>query len=375
MLLERLSAEALIGSTSPVCLSTILSVCQGLFSSHALLSVFTTKYELMVTLVATLCSLSCRKLHQPVDDSVLECLQDPLDTDLDTLQTEPTKENSSDQQEFDDSGCPTNPKKSLHSADLFDILLQALSHYLSVQRQQANPNRVFTMVTNQLLQILVLLRHLLVSQEFGPCHMRIRQQLCRDICSKIDSILKLSLFPPDHMIPYKEELLPSKSDSVKRPGGAKGSFKPVNAILSKLCTRDYCEAPLHYAVKSATLSLLFKFFLESYRSGRGKYEEEHSMLCFHFLTRLLVVLDTGLDGHTLAPPKVDELNALSPGENSPLVHPESWRLALLAVETLLNQALSADIYNVAADKIRHEEVQLKFYRSIGQMLFKQAQPR
>ncbi|TWW67296.1 Unhealthy ribosome biogenesis protein 2 -like protein [Takifugu flavidus] len=53
---------------------------------------------------------------------------------------------------------------------------------------------------------------------------------------------------------------------------------------------------------------------------------------------------------------------------------ESWRLTLLAVESLLNQALSADIYNIAADKIRHEEVQLKFYRSIGQMLFNQAQP-
>lgn len=306
---------------------------------------------------------------------MLECLQNPLDTDLDTLRTEPTMENSSDQQGFDESVCPTNPKKTLHSANLFDILLQALSCYLSVQRQQANPNRVFTMVTNQLLQILVLLRHLLASGVFGPRHMHLHQQLCRDICSKIDSILKLSLFPTDHLIAYKEELLPSKSDSVKRSGGAKGSFKPVNAILSKLCTRDYCQEPLHYAVKSTTLSLLFKFFLESYRSGRGKYEEEHCMLCFHFLTRLVLVLDTGLDGHKLALTKVDEPIALSSGENCPLVLPESWRLTLPAVESLLNQALSADIYNIAADKIRHEEVQLKFYRSIGQMLFNQAQPR
>uniref|UniRef100_A0A3B5KEU3 URB2 ribosome biogenesis homolog n=1 Tax=Takifugu rubripes TaxID=31033 RepID=A0A3B5KEU3_TAKRU len=372
LLLERLSEEERIGSKSPVCLSTILSVCQGLLSSPALLSVFTTKYELMVTLVATLCSLCCRKLQQPVDDMMLECLQNPLDTDLDTLRTEPTMENSSDQQGFDESVCPTNPKKALQSANLFDILLQALSCYLSVQRQQANPNRVFMMVTNQLLQILVLLRHLLASGEFGPRHMRLHQDLCRDIRSKIDSILKLSLFPTDHLIAYKEELLPSKSDSVKCSGGAKGSFKPVNAILSKLCTRDYCEEPLHYAVKSTTLSLLFKFFLESYRSGGGKYEEEHCMLCFHFLTRL--VLDTGLDGHKLALEKVDEPIALSSGENCPLVLPESWRLTLLAVESLLNQALSADIYNIAADKIRHEEVQLKFYRSIGQMLFNQAQP-
>lgn len=358
-----------------MCLSTILSVCQGLLSSPALLSVFTTKYELMVTLVARLCSLCCRKLQQPVDYMMLECLQNPLDTDLDTFRTEPTMENSSNQQGFDESVCPTNLKKSLHSSNLFNILLQALSCYLSVQRQQANSNRVFTMVTNQLLQILVLLRHLLTSGEFRPRHMRLHQQLCRDLRSKIDCILKLSLFPIDHLIAYKEELLPSKSDSAKRSGGAKGSFKPVNAILSKLCTRDYCEEPLHYAVKSTTLSLLFKFFLESYRSGRGKIEEEHCMLCFHFLTRLVLVLDTGLDVHKLTLAKVDEPITLSSGESCPLVFPESWRLTLLAVESLLNQALSADIYNIAADKIRHKEVQLKFYRSIGQMLFNQAQLR
>lgn len=360
-----------------MCLSTILSVCQGLFSSPALLSVFTTKYELMVTLVAMLCSLACRQLQQQVGDSIVECLQNPCVTDLDSSPTELTNENPSDQLEFDASDHPADPKETLKSVNLFDILLQAMSCYLSVQRQQANPNRVFTMVTNQLLQKLVLLRHLLTSEEFVPCHIRLQlhQQMCRDIRTKIDSILKLSLFPPHHLIPYREELLPSKSDSVKRPGGAKGPFKPVIAILSRLCAQDYCAAPLQYTVKSTTLSLLFKFFLESYRSSRGQHEEEHSVLCFHFLTKLVLVLDVGLDGNSFAPAKADEAISLSSGENSPLVSPESWRLALLAVESLLNQALSADIYNVAADRIRHEEVQLKFYRSVGQMLFNQAQPR
>lgn len=336
-----------MGSKSPVGLSTILSVCQGLVSSPALLSVFTTKYELMVTLLATLCSLSCRKLQQPVDDSMVECFQNP--PDLDTL--------------------PTG------TANLFDILLQALSCYLSVQRQQANPNRVFTMVTNQLLQILVLLRHLLASREFLPRHVCLHQQLCRDIRTKIDSVLKLALFPSDHLIPYKEELLPSKSDSVKRPRGAKCPFKPLSAILSKLCARDYCEAPLHYTVKSTTIPLLFKLFLESYRSGRGKHEEEHSMLCFHFLVRLVSVLDIGLDGHSPTSAQADEATSPSSGESGPLVFPGNWKLALQAVESLLNQAYSADIYNVATDKIRHEEVQLKFYRSIGQVLLNQTQPR
>lgn len=314
--------------------STVLSVCQGLFSSPALSSVFTTKYELMVALVATLCSLSCRELQQPVDDATV-CLQ--------------------------------NPKETLHSANLFDVLLQALSCYLSVQRQQANPNRVFAMVTNQLLQKLVLLRHLLTSGEFGPFHARLQQQLCRDIRTRVDSILKLSLFPSDLLTLYKEELLPPKGDPVKRaPGGAKGPFRPASAVLSKLCAEDGCEAALRYTLKSTTLPLMFKLFLESYRSVRGQREEEHSTLCFHFLTKLLLALDTGLDGHPPTP-------SLS-GGSSPVL-PESWSSALLAVESLLSQALSADIYNVAADRIRHEEVQLRFYRSVGQMLLNQAQPR
>lgn len=329
----------------------------------------------MVTLAATLCSLSCHELQKQVGDSIVECHQNPPVTDVDTSQAELTNENLSDQPEFYER--PTDPKEALHSVNLFDILLQALSCYLSVQRQQANPNRVFTMVTNQLLQKLVLLRHLLTSGEFVPGQIRLQlhQQLCRDIRIKIDSILKLSLFPPDHLIPYKEELLPSKSDSVKRPGGAKGPFKPVHAMLSRLCAQDYCAAPLRYTVKSATLSLLFKFFLESYRSSRGQHEEDHNMLCFHFLTKLVWVLDIGLDGNSFAPAKADEAISLLSGESSPLAFPDSWSLALLAVESLLNQALLADIYNVAADRIRHEEVQLKFYRSVGQMLFNQAQPK
>lgn len=352
-------------------------MCQGLLSSPALLSIFTTKYELMVALVATLCSLSCHELQQQVGDNTVECLQSQAVIDLDTSQTELTNENPSDQPEFNADKGPTNPKETLDSVKLFDILLQALSCYLSVQRQQANPNRVFTMVTNQLLQKLVLLRHLLTSGRFLPCPMglQLRQQLCRDLRIKIDSILKLSLFPPDHLIPYKEELLSSKSDFVKRPGGAKGPVKPLNAILLKLCAEDYCKAPLRYTVRSAMLSLLFKFFLESYRSSRGPREEEHSMLCFHFLTKLVLVLDIGLDGNSFAPAKTGEATSVSSGKNSPLTLPDSWSLALLALESLLNQALSADIYNVAADRIRHEEVQLKFYRSVGQILFNQAQPR
>lgn len=373
-----------------MCASTILSVCQGLLSSPALSSVFTTKYELMVNLLAKLCSLACRELQQPLltsshqmaeseDEVMTESLKTQPISDLVPSPVEPITECPRDQPEPDADKLPTKPKENLRSANLFDVLLQVLTCYLSVQRQQANPNRVFTMVTNQLIQTLVLLRHLLTSGEFAPSHTHLRGQLCRDIRIKIDSILQLALFPSEHLTSYKEELLPSKEDSGKRgPGGAKGLLKPVSAILSKLSAQGYCEPALHYSVKSNTLSLLFKFFLESYGKGRGESEEAHRMLCFYFLTRLVPILDLGLDEQSSSPAKADQSVSVSPGLKSPSASrcsPESWSLALLAVESLLSQALSAGIYNVAADRIRHGEVQLNFYGAMGQMLFNQAQSR
>ena len=370
-------------------------MCQGLLSSPALSSVFTTKYELIVDLLAKLCSLACCELQQPlltqplVTESVTcgdEVMTESHQIDLDHSQIDPITENPPGEPELDANKPPAKPKENVRSANLFDVLLQVLSCYLSVQRQQANPNRVSTMVTNQLIQPLVLLRHLLTSGEFAAAHthLRLRQQLSRDVRIKIDSILQLALFPSEHLAAYKDELLPSKEESGKRgpggakggPGGAKGPLKPVSAILSKLSAPGYCEPALHYTVKSNTMSLLFKFFVDSYGKGRGESEETHRMLCFYFLTRLVPTLDMHLDENS--PAKADQPVPVTPGQKSPpssSCPPESWSLGLLAVESLLNQTLSADIYNVAADRIRHAEVQLKFYGALGQMLFNHAQPR
>ncbi|XP_029353960.1 unhealthy ribosome biogenesis protein 2 homolog [Echeneis naucrates] len=377
LLLDRLQECAHAGTKSVLCVSTILSVCQGILSSPVLASVFTTKYELMVDLLAKLCSLACCELQQPLqtqisesvtyqDDMMTECLQNESAANLDVLESPP------DHLEL---GTPLKPDKNIHSSNVFQVLLQALSCYLSVQRQQTNPNRVFTMVTNQLTQPLVLLRHLLTSGEFAhsQTHLNLRQQLCRDIRIKIDSILQFALFPSEHLTSYKDELLPSKEDSGKRgPGGGKGPMKPVSVIISTLNSHDYCEPCLLYSVKANTLPLLFKFFLESFGKGRDESQEEHRMLCFYFLKRLIPALDLGLDGSSSSHVKADEPVSVSPP--SSLCSPESWNLALLAVESLLSQALSADIYNVAADRIRHREVQFNFFRELGQMLFNQAQP-
>lgn len=353
-------------------MSTILSVCRGILSSTALSSVFITKYELMVDLLAKVCLLACRELQQPF-------LTEPLKTEAlacqdqgmtECLQTEPTDsmETTPNHPELDTNTSCSEPKENHRSSNLFEVLLQVLSCYLSVQRQQANSNRVFTMVTNQLMQPLVLLRHLLTSGEFATSltRLRLRQQLCRDIRVKIDSLLQQALFPPEHMASYKEELFSFKEDSGKHGSGAtKGPLKPVSAILSKLSAKGYCDLSLDYPVKCSTFPLLFTFFLEAYGKGREEIVEEQRMLCFYFLTRLAPALDLNLSGHS--PAKAEQ--PVSP------CSPQSWSLALLAAESLLSQALSADVYNVAADRIRHAEVQLNFYRSVAQMLFNQAHPR
>lgn len=332
----------------------------------------------MVDLLAKLSFMCCRELQQPQETTAVEALTSQDEVMSSSIETQPegmdcsdmktTVESLPDLIDLPDDKSPPNPKENCRSASLFEVFHQVLSCYCTIQRQQANPNRVFTVVTNQLAQNLVLLRHLLTSGEFAPCHshLNLRQQLCKDIRTKTDSILKTALFPPEHLSSYKEELLPHKEDSGKRHGGTKGLLKPVAAILDKLNARGYCEPRLHYTVKSATLSLLFKFFLESYRKDRGENDEGQRMLCFYFLTRLLSALDVGLDP---TPAKADQPTGHIPSS------PESWSVALLALESLLSQALSADIYNVAADRIRHDEVQLTFYRATGQMLFNQAQPR
>ncbi|XP_014853189.1 PREDICTED: unhealthy ribosome biogenesis protein 2 homolog [Poecilia mexicana] len=330
----------------PVSLPTVLSVCRGILSSSALSSVFTTKYELMVSLLARSCLLACHEIQMQLPT------ERQKDAEAEHLQMEPdTNLMISDES-----------KKDKPSSNLFEVLLQVLVCYLSVQQQQANPNRVFTLVTNQLVQPLVLLRFLLTSQDFAPyTHLHVRQQLRKDIRLKIDSILQLALFPSEQMASYKAELLPAKEDSGKRGSGwMKDPPKPVSALLSKLDAQDYCEPTLRYSVKSDASSLMFRFFLESYGKGKEESNEERRMLCFYFLARLVPMLDLQLHGRSAE-------QKCSPGS------PQSWSRALQAAESLLSQALDADIYNIAADRIRHGEVQLRFYRTVAQTLLNTAQ--
>ncbi|XP_030628707.1 unhealthy ribosome biogenesis protein 2 homolog [Chanos chanos] len=299
--------------TSSVSFLTILSCCHGILTSPVLSVTYTAKYELLVELVARLCGLACSKLDQQSTGEPLE-------------------------------------------SKVLEVLLLALSTYLTVQRQQTNANRVFAQVTGHLLQPLCLLRHLLNTRVCtGGDGMHIQQHLAREIRSKVDAILLPALFLPDHLQSYKEELLSSKEESgsknpEKNPAG-KGLLCPVNTILTKLCPQGCGEDTLYYAVKSNSLPLLFKFALDSFCK-----EGDNKLLCFHLMTKLISALDF-----------TDELSVKTSFSES------NWSLALLALENILNSCLLGDIYNVAADRIHHGEVQLMFYRKVAQLLFSNAQ--
>ncbi|KAK1791773.1 hypothetical protein P4O66_013759, partial [Electrophorus voltai] len=311
--LAKIINERILESTSgtlPVSLSIILSCCHGILTSPVLSVTYTASYELLVKLLATVCGLACFQLKQQGSPEPLQL-------------------------------------------KVFEVLFLVLNTYLTVQRQQGNANRVFAQVTEHLFQPLCLLRHLLTTRVWTEVDdTRIRQQLKKDIRNKVDTILQSALFHSDHLSSYKE-VLPSenKSGARKEPRG-KPLLCPVSTIVSKLVHKygDDNEA-LFYAVRSSSLPLLFKMALDSFCK-----REENKLLCFHFMTKLITALEFTED--------------LSVKETFKAAN---WSLALLALENILNCCLSADVYNVAADRIHHREVQFNFFRKVAKLLLNNTQ--
>lgn len=299
------------GLTS-VSFHTVLSCCHGILTSPVLSVAYTAKYELLVELLTRLCGLSSMQLRQ-------QKYEEPL------------------------------------SLKVFEVLLVVLSTYLTVQKQQANSNRVFSQVTAHLIHPLLLLRHLLNTRVWTENDgVKIRQNLSKEIRNKVDAVLQSALFIPDHLQSYKDEVLPSEDESrVKKSHAGKGLQGPVNIILSKLCVQgaNEEEEALFYAVKSNSLAVLFKFALDSFCKGG-----ENKQVIFHLMTKLIIAL-----GFT------DELDIDEKFSAS------NWGIALLSLENIINSCLAGDIYNVAADKIKHGEVQLNFYRKLARLLFNNTQ--
>ncbi|XP_034964353.2 unhealthy ribosome biogenesis protein 2 homolog isoform X1 [Zootoca vivipara] len=240
------------------------------------------------------------------------------------------------------------------SPQLLEVLQLTFRQYLLIQRQQANANRVFGQVTKQLLQPCLLLRHLLTSGAWTQAEDgHLRQHQSKEIRNSIEALLVAGIFRPELLSSYSEELLPEKEPHAVRKGGLKHLLLPASTIQARLEDASFCPPALHGKVVANSVPLLFKLFLESYNKA------ENHLVCFHMLTRLYRCL---------------RISSLQEDLWNSQFSPSEWTSELLAMEQLLNSVLSNGIYNVAADRIRHKEVQFRFYRQLAQILVSHSQP-
>uniref|UniRef100_A0A8D0EAI8 URB2 ribosome biosis homolog n=1 Tax=Salvator merianae TaxID=96440 RepID=A0A8D0EAI8_SALMN len=288
-------------------IGTVLSCCGGILSVPSLAIVYTAKFELLVDLLSQLSRLACWQLSS--EDAV--------------------------------------------TSQLFEVLQMTFGQYLLVQRQQANPNRVFGQVSKHLFQPCLLLRHLLTNRTWTESDAsRVRQHLSKEIRNNIEMLLKTAVFQAELLSSYREELLEEKESHNLKKGSLKNLLLPASTIQAALRDTDFYQPPIHMKVVANSVPLLFKHFLESYDKA------ENSLLCFHMFTRLFQCLRIScLQGQIWN-------NQLSPSE---------WGPELLALEQLLNSVFSSGTYNVAADKIRHNGVQFHFYRQLAELLVNHSQ--
>ncbi|XP_067900524.1 unhealthy ribosome biogenesis protein 2 homolog [Heterodontus francisci] len=216
-------------------LTTVLSCCQGIFTSPAFSIIYTSKCELLVDLLCKLSVLVCHRLKS---------------------------------------------LEALHSVQLFDVLLLAFNQYLIIQRQQQNQSRVFLQVCGPLFQPFLLLRHLLSSRCWtSEDEATVRQHLSKEICNKIQAALLNGLFHADFLNSYKDELLLSDGSQERKISFSKALATPVEMMLLKLADADFFGPDLQFAVVAGSVPLLYKLSLESYcRDG-------NQLLCFHIFTR------------------------------------------------------------------------------------------
>ncbi|XP_011384055.1 unhealthy ribosome biogenesis protein 2 homolog [Pteropus vampyrus] len=223
------------------------------------------------------------------------------------------------------------------AAPLFEVLRLALGHYIVIQQQQVNPRRAFGEVTGHLLQPCLVLRHLLSGGTWT-----LPPALSRDLRSQIEAVLRGGAFQPELLPSYREELLDQPQEGAK-VGATKNLLAPMDTVITRLAESGYCEPSLHATVVAGSVALLYKLFLESY------LKEGAQLLCFRALPPLFGCL------------RISRLR----DEPLPVA---DWATDLLALEQLLGSVAATDIYNVAADRLRHGEAQFRFYRRLAELL-------
>ncbi|XP_007936709.1 unhealthy ribosome biogenesis protein 2 homolog [Orycteropus afer afer] len=236
-------------------------------------------------------------------------------------------------------------------AQLFEVIHLAFAHYLLIQQQQVNPKRAFGEVIGHLFQPCLVLRHLLlVGQWTQASEGQLRQALSRDVRNQIEAVLRGGAFQPELLSSYKEELLEQQQGKAKM-GAMKSLLMPIDTMIAKLVDPGFCEPFLHAPIVASSVALLYKLFLESY------FKEENQLLCFHVLPKLFGCL-------RISYLQEEQIKVLSTSD---------WTTELLVVEQLLNAVVNNNIYNIAADRIRHGEVQFCFYRRLAELLINHPQ--
>lgn len=237
------------------------------------------------------------------------------------------------------------------AAQLFEVIHLALGRYLSIQQQQVNPRRAFGEVTGHLLQPCLVLRHLLLGGTWTQAGQgQLRQGLSRDVRSQIEAVLRGGVFQPELLSSYKEELLDQQQGDAKM-GVMKNLLAPMDTVIARLADAGHCEPSLHAAVVASSVALLYKLFLDSY------FKEGAQLLCFQALPRLFGCL-------RISHLPEGQMQALSTSD---------WTAELLVVEQLLTSVADSNVYNIAADRIRHGEAQFRFYRRLAELLINHPQ--
>ncbi|XP_041418708.1 unhealthy ribosome biogenesis protein 2 homolog [Xenopus laevis] len=228
---------------------------------------------------------------------------------------------------------------------VLEVLLVSLNQYIMIQRQQNNPNRIFCQVVAQLFQPLLILRHTLSNHSWDRDKDSGLSILCsKEIRCKAEAVLQMGLFQAELISSYKEELLTEKDCLEKKKVPLKILLTPVCSLLSKLEDSHFCEQETYHSVVSSSIPLLYKLFLNSYcRDG-------NQLVCFNMLVRLYECLQTTV---------IQEQNDQ---------HVPNLNIGLYALDQILSQVISNDIYNTAVDRIRHQEVQFNFYSKLAKKL-------
>ncbi|CAH2251491.1 Hypothetical predicted protein [Pelobates cultripes] len=281
-------------------ISTVLSCCQGILSTPTLSYVYTAKFELIVDLLSKLSILACQYLT---------------------------------------SEKPITPL-------VFDLLQISFTQYIQIQRQQTNPNRVFSHVLSQLFQPCLLLRHALNTRSWNKeDDNRVRHQLSKDLRVKAEAVLQMGLFQFELLPSYIEELLPEKDQTEKKKGSLKTLLTPIGSMLVKLRDCSFFDTRIYTSVVNNSIPLLYKLFLESY------CKDDNQLTCFYMLVRLYECLQSTVI------PEQEDFSVSSKGS-----------VPFFALEQMLNLVLNHDVYSVAVDRIRHKEIQYNFYRKLSEML-------